>query len=107
MLPGVEPVSLGEGFTPLLRSRRLGDELGLPSLYIKDEAVNPTGSFKARGMALAAAGAAARGAKGGAAPSAGHAGSAPAAYRALARLGVRRFLPPATPRPLLTAGRRP
>jgi len=45
--------SLGEGFTPLLRARRLGDKLGLPNLYLKDESQNPTGSFKARGMAVA------------------------------------------------------
>src|SRR5579864_4646189 len=46
-------VSLGEGFTPLLRARRLGDKLGLPNLYLKDESQNPTGSFKARGIAVA------------------------------------------------------
>jgi threonine synthase len=45
MLPDVPPISLGEGFTPLLHARRLGADLGLPSLYVKDEAVNPTGSF--------------------------------------------------------------
>ena len=48
MLPGVPPITLGEGLTPLLRARRVADELGLKSLFVKDEAVNPTGSFKAR-----------------------------------------------------------
>jgi len=106
MLPGVEPVSLGEGFTPLLRSRRLGDELGLPSLYIKDEAVNPTGSFKARGMALAVSVAAARGVKVAAAPSAGNAGSALAAYGAAAGMEVHLFLPETTPRPFISEAER-
>src|SRR5213594_2966259 len=106
MLPGVEPVSLGEGFTPLLRSRRLGDELGLPYLYIKDEAVNPTGSFKARGMALAVSVAAARGVKVAAAPSAGNAGSALAAYGARAGMQVHLFLPETTPRPFVLEAQR-
>ena len=44
---------LGEGFTPLIHARRLGSRLGLPNLYLKDEALNPTGSFKARGLAVA------------------------------------------------------
>src|SRR5262249_45385966 len=46
-------VSLGEGFTPLLHARRLGQKLGVPQLYLKDESLNPTGSFKARGMSVA------------------------------------------------------
>ncbi|HEY0370013.1 MAG TPA: pyridoxal-phosphate dependent enzyme, partial [Chthoniobacterales bacterium] len=49
----VEPVSLGEGGTPLLHARRFGNRLRLTSLYVKDESVNPTQSFKARGMAVA------------------------------------------------------
>src|SRR5580704_6630633 len=49
VLPEVEPVSLGEGFTPMLPSREF------PSVYIKDECMNPTGSFKARGMSVAVA----------------------------------------------------
>jgi len=101
MLPGVAPVSLGEGFTPLLRARRLGDELGLASLYIKDEAVNPTGSFKARGMTLAVSVAAARGVRVAAVPSAGNAGSALAAYGARAGMEVHLFLPETTPRPFV------
>ena len=46
-------ISLGEGWTPLLHAQRLGAQLGMPHLYIKDESLNPTGSFKARGMAVA------------------------------------------------------
>ena len=49
----VEPVSLGEGGTPLLRAERFGRALGLKSLWIKDESINPTQSFKARGMTAA------------------------------------------------------
>ena len=50
---GEQPVSLGEGWTPLLRASRLGSDLGLTQLLIKDEALNPTNSFKARGMSAA------------------------------------------------------
>jgi threonine synthase len=106
MLPAVAPVSLGEGFTPLLEAHRLGPELGLPSLYIKDEAVNPTGSFKARGMALAVSVAAARGVRVAAAPSAGNAGSALAAYGARAGMEVHLFLPETTPRPFVLEAQR-
>ncbi len=106
MLPAVAPITLGEGFTPLLEARRLGAELGLPSLYIKDEAVNPTGSFKARGMALAVSVAAARGVRRAAAPSAGNAGSALAAYGARAGMEVHLFLPETTPRPFVLEAQR-
>ncbi len=106
MLPGVPPITLGEGFTPLLPARRLGAELGLASLYIKDEAVNPTGSFKARGMAVAVSVAAARGVHVAAAPSAGNAGAALAAYGARAGMEVHLFLPEATPRPFVMEAQR-
>jgi len=106
VLPGVTPVSLGEGFTPLLHARRLGDELGLPALFIKDEALNPTGSFKARGMALAVSVAASRGVRVVAAPSAGNAGSALAAYGAAAGMEVHLFLPESTPRPFVREAER-
>ena len=105
-LPDVPPVTLGEGSTPLLPARRLGAELGLSRLYIKDEAVNPTGSFKARGMAVAVSVAAAQGVTVVAAPSAGNAGSALAAYGARAGLEVRLFLPEGTPAPFLAEARR-
>src|SRR5262249_39168575 len=69
MLPEVPSITLGEGFTPLLPARRVGSDLGLESLYVKDEAINPTGSFKARGMTVAVSVAAARGVRVAAAPS--------------------------------------
>jgi threonine synthase len=106
LLPAVEPVTLGEGFTPLLPAGRLAGDLDLGPLYIKDEAVNPTGSFKARGMSAAVSVAAAHGVRRLAAPSAGNAGSALAAYGARAGLEVRLFLPETTPRPLVLEARR-
>jgi threonine synthase len=106
LLPPVQPVTLGEGGTPLLPARRLGAELGLRRLLVKDEAINPTGSFKARGMTVAVAAAAARGARLLAAPSAGNAGSALAAYGARAGIPVRLYLPDATPRPFVAEARR-
>jgi threonine synthase len=106
LLPDVTPVTLGEGGTPLLPAPRLGRDLGLDRLYIKDEAVNPTGSFKARGMAVAVSVAAAQGVRVVAAPSAGNAGSALAAYGARAGLLVKLFLPESTPAPFLAEARR-
>ena len=53
LLPGDEPVTLGEGFTPLIHAKRLGATLGLERLFIKDESLNPTNSFKARGLSAA------------------------------------------------------
>ena len=76
-----EPVSLGEGGTPLLQSKRFGAEADV-DLWIKDESVNPTQSFKARGMSVAVSMAKFLGAKKLAAPSAGNAGGALAAYAA-------------------------
>src|SRR4029079_13457394 len=81
-----EPVTLGEGFTPLVHARTLGARLGLSQLYIKDESLNPTNSFKARGQATAITRARALGATTIALPSAGNAGSAAAAYAARAGL---------------------
>jgi threonine synthase len=91
--------SLGEGFTPLLETPRLGERCGLPRLLIKDESVNPTGSFKARGLAAAVAAALARGARRLCLPSAGNAASAAAAYGAWMGLPVHVFLPEETPAP--------
>ena len=100
VLPGSsEPVSLGEGMTPLLPLRFLGTSLGLHTVFLKDEALNPTGSFKARGMATAVTMARALGVRRIALPSAGNAGSAAAAYGALAGLAVDLFLPEDTPEP--------
>jgi threonine synthase len=90
---GEEPVTLGEGFTPLVHARRLGARLGLSQLYIKDESLNPTNSFKARGQSAAITRAAALGATTISLPSAGNAGNAAAAYAACAGLQTQVFLP--------------
>ena len=90
-------VSLGEGWTPLLAAPRLGDALGMSALYIKDESVNPTGSFKARGMSVAVSMAKELGAKKLAVPSAGNAGGALAAYAARAGMECFIFMPRDTP----------
>ena len=93
----IEPVSLGEGGTPLLKAR-YGVELGLPDLWIKDESQNPTQSFKARGMAVAVSMAKHLGATKLAVPTAGNAGGALAAYAARAGLEAHIFMPRDTPR---------
>jgi threonine synthase len=91
-------VSLGEGWTPLLRAERLGKQLGIDELYIKDESQNPTQSFKARGMAAAVSMAKELGAHKLAVPSAGNAAGALAAYAARAGLECFIFMPRDTPR---------
>ncbi len=91
VLPDAPPVTLGEGFTPLLASKEI------PNVYIKDEGLNPTGSFKARGMSAAVTVAKANGLKKLAAPSAGNAGSALAAYAAAAGLEAFIFMPKDVP----------
>ena len=91
-------VSLGEGWTPLLKTERLGRKLGLPNLFIKDESQNPTQSFKARGMATAVSMAKELGVKKLAVPSAGNAAGALAAYAAQAELECFIFMPRDTPR---------
>ena len=91
-------VSLGEGWTPLLHARRLGQQLGFRELYIKDESQNPTQSFKARGMAAAVSMAKELGAQKLAVPSAGNAAGALAAYAACAGLEAFIFMPKDTPR---------
>jgi threonine synthase len=93
-----EPVSLGEGGTPLLRATRFGGEIGLRNLWIKDESQNPTQSFKARGMAVAVSMTKYLGATKLAVPSAGNAGGALAAYAARAGLEAHIFMPRDTPR---------
>jgi threonine synthase len=95
--PDVEPVSLGEGGTPLLRaSRTCGtDDI---ELWIKDESLNPTQSFKARGMSVAVSMAKYLGATKLAVPSAGNAGGALAAYAARAGIEAHVFMPRDTPR---------
>ena len=74
VLPPAVPVTLGEGMTPLIHARRLGDVLGLERLYIKDEGQNPTNSFKARGLSAAISMAKALGVSAVALPTAGNAG---------------------------------
>ena len=91
-------ISLGEGWTPLLRAERLGETVGIRELYIKDESQNPTQSFKARGMAVAISMARELGARKVAVPSAGNAAGALAAYAARAGLESFIFMPRDTPR---------
>ena len=91
-------VTLGEGWTPLIHVKTLGAALGVKELFVKDESLNPTQSFKARGMSVAVSMAKELGAKKLAAPSAGNAGAALAAYCAHAGLGAYLFMPRDTPR---------
>jgi threonine synthase len=97
VLPGAAPVTLGEGMTPLLYAKRLGERIGLSKLYIKDEGLNPTGSFKARGLSAAVTMAKSLGAKTLAIPTAGNAGGALAAYAASAGLPCVIAMPADTP----------
>jgi threonine synthase len=90
---GEVPVSLGEGFTPLIHAIRLGARLGLDRLYVKDESLNPTNSFKARGQSAAITRARGLGVTTVSVPSAGNAGNAMAAYAAKAGLTAKVFLP--------------
>ncbi|MBI2179266.1 MAG: threonine synthase [Deltaproteobacteria bacterium] len=94
---GTNLVTLGEGYTPLLHAKRLGAELGLQRLWIKDEAQNPTGSFKDRGLSLAISRAKELGVKKAAIPSAGNAGGSFAAYAARAGIEAHVFMPRDTP----------
>jgi threonine synthase len=93
LFDGEQPLTLGEGWTPLLHARRLGRELGLDRLFVKDESLNPTNSFKARGLAAAVTKAKALGARTLSVPSAGNAANAMAAYAAAAGLEAKVFMP--------------
>jgi threonine synthase len=93
-----EPVTLGEGMTPLLPCPRIGRELGLARLFVKDESQLPTGSFKSRGMTAAVSMARHFGLSRMAIPTAGNAGGALAAYGARAGMEVYVFMPEDTPR---------
>src|SRR5690348_9811589 len=97
VLPDDPPVTLGEGMTALIPAKRLGASMGLERLYVKDEGLNPTGSFKARGMTAAVTRAKQLGAKALAAPTAGNAGGALAAYAAAAGLPAVIVMPADTP----------
>jgi threonine synthase len=93
LFEGETPVTLGEGFTPLFHARSLGASVGLERLYIKDESLNPTNSFKARGQSAAITRAKYLGAKTIALPTAGNAGNAASAYSAAAGLACEVFIP--------------
>lgn len=95
------PVSLGEGLTPLHDLPALARGLGVARVWVKDEALNPTASFKARGMSAAVTRARALGVSGLVVPTAGNAGAALAAYGAAAGLPVRVYAPEGTPRVIL------
>jgi threonine synthase len=92
---------LGEGFTPLFHAGRLEREVGHSGLFIKDEGLNPTGSFKARGLAAAVSRAFELGVKSVSIPTAGNAGCAMSAYAALAGLEAHVFMPADVPRPFV------
>jgi threonine synthase len=91
VLPDVDPVTLGEGWTPMIHSRRY------PGVYVKEEGANPTGSFKARGLALGVSMARHYGLKKLAVPSAGNAAGALAAYAAAAGIEANIFMPKDVP----------
>ena len=100
LLPPVEDesiVTLGEGMTPLIPVPRLGRELALSDLWVKDEAQLPTGTFKSRGQATAISMAKELGVKRVAIPTAGNAGGAMAAYAARAGIEAYVFMPDDTP----------
>jgi threonine synthase len=93
LFEGEEPLTLGEGWTPLVHARRLGRDLGIERLFVKDESLNPTNSFKARGLSAAVTRAAALKPSALAVPSAGNAANALAAYAAAAGLPAHVFMP--------------
>ena len=95
MLPPSEAsiVTLGEGWTPLVRTQRLGARIGAEQLWVKDEGLNPTASFKARGLSCAVSMCVELGIKKVAIPSAGNAASAMAAYAAAAGIEAHIFMP--------------
>ena len=90
---GEQPVTLGEGWTPLIHAERLGRSLGLTRVFVKDESLNPTNSFKARGLSAAVTRAKFLGARTLAVPSAGNAANALAAYAAAAGIPAQVFMP--------------
>lgn len=104
VLPVRDPahrVTLGEGWTPLLDAPRLAARMGVDRAWVKDEGQNPTGSFKARGMALAVSRAKELGVTALAVPTAGNAGGAAAAYGAAAGMSVHVVAPKDTPLPII------
>jgi threonine synthase len=101
LFPGESGITLGEGFTPLLQTYRLGETVGFERLYIKDESFNPTNSFKARGQATAVTRAKALGATTITLPTAGNAGNAAAAYAAAAGMRCEVFMPQDAKQPFM------
>jgi threonine synthase len=101
LFDGESPVSLGEGWTPLFPAPRLGKALGLERLFIKDESLNPTNSFKARGLSAAVTRAKYLGASILSVPTAGNAGCAMAAYAANAGLEAQVFMPKDVKKPFI------
>jgi threonine synthase len=97
MRDAAQIVSLGETMTPTLETKRLGSHFGVANLWVKDESRLPTGSFKARGMALAISKANEFGVKRVACPTAGNAGGAMASYAARAGMEAYVFMPDDTP----------
>jgi len=93
LFDGEAPVTLGEGWTPLIHATRIGADLGLSRVFVKDESLNPTNSFKARGLSAAVTRAAQLGARVLSVPSAGNAANAMAAYAAAAGLPAKVFMP--------------
>ncbi|HEU5465692.1 MAG TPA: pyridoxal-phosphate dependent enzyme, partial [Gemmatimonadales bacterium] len=99
---GEQPITLGEGGTPLLPLGRLGKKAGFEHLFVKDEGLNPTGSFKARGLAAAVTRAVLAGASRFVVPTAGNAGVSLAAYATRAGVTARVYAPASTPRTILS-----
>lgn len=99
---GEEPVTLGEGMTPLLRAPRLERSLGMTTIWVKDEGQNPCGSFKSRGLSAAVTRAVRAGAKSLTVPTAGNAGVALAAYGQRSGVPARVFAPTTTPHTILS-----
>jgi len=98
---GETAVTLGEGMTPLIELPHLADDVGVRRLWVKDEGVNPTASFKARGLMMAVTRAKALRLPGVCVPTAGNAGIALAAYAAAAQMPCRIYAPETTPPPIL------
>jgi threonine synthase len=94
-------LTLGEGCTPLILARRLATELGFRKLYIKDEGMNPTGSFKARGLSAAVSRAHELGVRALSIPSAGNAAGAMSAYAARAGMEAHVYMPSDVPQPFI------
>ncbi|MDG1839982.1 MAG: pyridoxal-phosphate dependent enzyme, partial [Dehalococcoidia bacterium] len=101
-----DAVTLGEGFTPLLKTRNLGEAAGFnsdmqPTILVKDESANPTGSFKARGLCMAISVMRKLGGDHAALPTAGNAGAAAAAYSARAGIKCHVAMPTDTPKAMI------